>query len=128
MFEGIVASLLNRYLSNYIDEVDYNNLKLGIFSGTLELLNIKVKPSALYQFDLPVDVKYGKIGKLKINISWKNILTKPAVAHVEDLFVLLAPFEDKINDPAKIDEMLLSYKRKQLQEYEKFDKAEIYGK
>ena len=33
MFEGIVASLLNRYLSEYIDEVDYNNLKLGIFSG-----------------------------------------------------------------------------------------------
>ena len=127
MFEGIVASLLNRYLSNYIDEVDYNNLKLGLFSGTLELLNIKVKPSALYQFDLPVDVKYGKIGKLKINISWKNILTKPAVAFVEDLFVLLAPFEDKINDSKKIEEMLLTYKRKQLQEFEKFDKAEIYG-
>lgn len=57
----------------------------------------------------------------------KNILTKPAVAHVEDLFVLLAPFEDKINDPKKIEEMLHSYKRKQLQEFEKFDKAEIYG-
>lgn len=33
MFEGIVASILNKYLSEYIDEVDYNNLKLGIFSG-----------------------------------------------------------------------------------------------
>jgi hypothetical protein len=68
MFEGIVASLMNMYLSEYIDEVDYNNLKIGIFSGklvlflfhckfnfyndekilgTLELLNVKVKPSAL---------------------------------------------------------------------------------
>jgi hypothetical protein len=54
-------------------------------------------------------------------------LTKPAVANIEDLFVLLAPFEDKINDPVKIEEMLLSYKQKQLQEFEKFDKAEIYG-
>jgi hypothetical protein len=33
MFEGIVASLMNMYLSEYIDEVDYNNLKIGIFSG-----------------------------------------------------------------------------------------------
>ena len=33
MFESILASVLNRYLSNYIDEVDYNNLKVGLFSG-----------------------------------------------------------------------------------------------
>lgn len=38
MFEGLVASLLNKYLSQYIDEVDYNNLKLGIFSGKWLLL------------------------------------------------------------------------------------------
>lgn len=125
MFEGLVASLLNRYLSDYIDEVDYNNLKLGIFSGTLELLNIKVKPSAMYQFDLPVDVKGGTIGRLKINISWRNILTKPAVAVLEDLFVLLGPFEEKINDPARIEELFLVHKRKQLQDFEKFDKREI---
>ncbi|CAF0714006.1 unnamed protein product [Brachionus calyciflorus] len=125
MFEGLVASILNRYLSDYIDEVDYNNLKLGIFSGTLELLNIKIKPSAMYQFDLPVDVKSGTIGKLKINISWRNILTKPAVAILEDLFVLLGPFEEKINDPKRIEELSLAHKRKQLQEFEKLDKREI---
>ena len=33
MFESIVAAILNKYLSEYIDEVDYNNLKIGIFSG-----------------------------------------------------------------------------------------------
>ena len=47
MFEGILATILNKYLSEYIDEVDYNNLKLGLFSGTLELSNIKIKKSAL---------------------------------------------------------------------------------
>lgn len=125
MFEGILASILNRYLSEYIDEVDYNNLKVGIFSGTLELRNVKVKPSALYQFDLPVEVKCGTIGKLKINISWTNIMNKPAVAEIEDLFVLLGPFEDKVHDPKRIEEMLMAHKRKQLQEIEKIDKTEI---
>ncbi len=47
MFEGIVATILNKYLSEYIDEVDYNNLKLGIFSGTIELLNVKIKQTCL---------------------------------------------------------------------------------
>lgn len=76
---------------------------------------------------MPVDVKCGKIGKLKINISWRNILTKPAVAIVEDLFVLCGPFEEKINDPKRIDELSLAHKRKQLNEFEKIDKAELTG-
>ena len=41
MFEGIVAAILNKYLSEYIDEVDYNNLKIGIFSGLHNYLNFK---------------------------------------------------------------------------------------
>ena len=76
---------------------------------------------------MPIEVKCGTIGKLKINISWTNILNKPAVAEIEDLFVLLGPFEDKINDPVKIDEIDLAYKKKQLQEVEKIDKTEISG-
>ena len=49
------------------------------------------------------------------------------MAEIEDLFVLLGPFEDKINDPVKIDEIDLAYKKKQLQEVEKIDKTEISG-
>jgi vacuolar protein sorting-associated protein 13A/C len=75
---------------------------------------------------LPIEVKCGKIGKLKINISWKNIMTKPAMAEIEDLFVLLGPFEENINDPTRIEEISKAHKRKLLAEYEKIDKAEIY--
>ncbi len=86
---------------------------------------MKIKQTALYQFDLPVLVKRGIIGKLEINISWKNIMNKPTVAIIEDLFVLLGPFEDKINDPKRVEEIFAAHKRKQLQEMEKIDKAEF---
>jgi hypothetical protein len=55
-------------------------------------------------------------------------MNKPAVLVIEDLFVLLGPFEENINDPKRIEEIFQAHKRKQLQEYEKIDKAEIYGK
>jgi vacuolar protein sorting-associated protein 13A/C len=125
MFESIIAKLLNKYLSEYIDAVDYKNLKIGLFSGYVELLNIKVKPSALYQFDLPVEVKYGTIGKLKINLSWRKILSEAAVLEIEDLYVLCGPFEDKIHDPNKIEEIHAAHKRKKLAEIEKLDEAEF---
>lgn len=54
MFEGLVAKILNKYLSEYIDAVDYNNLKIGLnlftVSGSFELKNVKIKPSALVSF------------------------------------------------------------------------------
>jgi hypothetical protein len=74
-----------------------------------------------------MEVKCGRIGKLKINVSWKNILKQPAVMIIEDLFVLLGPFEDKIHDPKRIEELMSVHKRKQLQEIEKIDQAEILG-
>lgn len=123
MFEGIIAKILNKYLSEYIDAVDYKNLNIGLFSGSVELKNIKIKPSALFQFDLPIDVKYGTIGKLKINLSWRKIMSEAAVLEIEDLFVLCGPFEDKIHDPNKIKEIHDAYKRKKLTEIEKIDEA-----
>lgn len=34
MFESILASILNRVLGKYIDNLEYNQLKLGIWNGT----------------------------------------------------------------------------------------------
>lgn len=47
MFEGIVASLLNRYLGKYIEDLDPEALNVGIFSGNVTLTNLKVKAEAL---------------------------------------------------------------------------------
>lgn len=47
MFESVIAYILNKYLSGYIGELDYKNLKLGLLSGKIELKNVKIQPSAL---------------------------------------------------------------------------------
>jgi hypothetical protein len=68
------------------------------------------------------------IGKLKINLSWTNFNKQPAILILEDLFVLLGPFEEKINDPKRIEELLAAHKKKQLQEIDKIDQSQLYGK
>lgn len=47
MFEGVVASLLNRYLGKYVEDLDLESLNVGIFSGNVVLENLKLKPEAL---------------------------------------------------------------------------------
>jgi hypothetical protein len=73
-------------------------------------------------------VKCGKIGKLEISISYKNITSQPAKAVVEDLFVLLGPFEEKKYDPKRIEELHAAHKKKELLETEKIEQAQIFGK
>lgn len=47
MFEGIVASLLNRYLGKYIEDLDLESLNVGIFGGNVLLSGLKLKTEAL---------------------------------------------------------------------------------
>ncbi len=47
MFEGAVASLLNRYLEKYVENLDPENLNVGIFRGNVVMNNLKLKREAL---------------------------------------------------------------------------------
>lgn len=78
-----------------------------------------------YQFDLPIEIKYGKIGKLKIHIPIKNLNQEPAKIEIEDVFILLVPFEKNIFDSKRVEELINAHKRKQLAEMDKLDQAKI---
>lgn len=58
MFEGIVASLLNRYLGKYIEDLDLENLNVGIFGGNVLLSNLKLKTEALVS--IAINFKWNK--------------------------------------------------------------------
>lgn len=63
MFEGIVASLLNKYLGKYIEDLDLENLNVGIFGGNVLLSNLKLKTEALvtYLNRRSITLKYNRI-------------------------------------------------------------------
>lgn len=47
MLEGAVARLLNQLLGKYIVDLDTENLNVGIFSGHVQLTDLKLKTEAL---------------------------------------------------------------------------------
>lgn len=47
MLEGAVARLLNQLLGKYVIDLDTENLNVGIFSGQVQLTDLKLKPEAL---------------------------------------------------------------------------------
>ncbi|XP_044757951.1 vacuolar protein sorting-associated protein 13A-like [Coccinella septempunctata] len=91
MLEGAVARILNQLLGKYVVDLDTENLNVGIFSGLVQLTDLKLKPEALYDLKLPIEVIAGTIGKLSIQIPWTTIWDSTTVINVEDVFILANP-------------------------------------
>ena len=74
MFEAQLAYYLDRYLGRYVYGLDAKALKVSVFSGDVVLTNLQLKPSALADLNLPINVKAGLVGKLTLKVG--------AVAHL----------------------------------------------
>ncbi|KAI6208431.1 Vacuolar protein sorting-associated protein 13C [Aphelenchoides besseyi] len=91
VFEGFAVSLINRFLGDYIENVNEKQLNLSIWGGDIKLLNLNVKETALDNLDLPIKLKFGCLDKLVLKIPWKNLYKEPVIADVEGLYVIVVP-------------------------------------
>ncbi|PHT58230.1 hypothetical protein CQW23_00593 [Capsicum baccatum] len=68
MLEDQVAYLLQRYLGNYVRGLNKEALKISVWQGDVELKNMQLKPEALNALKLPVKVKAGFLGSVRLKI------------------------------------------------------------
>ncbi|CAO1638595.1 unnamed protein product [Sympodiomycopsis kandeliae] len=123
MLEGVLASVLNRFLASYVDGLNTSQLNVGIWSGDVKLKNLRLKTSALDKFRLPIDVKEGYLGDLTLSIPWSNLKGKPVRVLVENVHLLAAPK----NASAEVDEDE-EEERAQAAKQEKLANAELLGR
>lgn len=91
MLEGYLSKIIIKYVGNYIENIDKDQLNLGILKENLELKDLILKKTALDGLDLPVAVTFGYLGKLLIKIPWTKIQSQPVIAQITDLFIVLQP-------------------------------------
>ncbi|XP_060526445.1 intermembrane lipid transfer protein VPS13C-like isoform X2 [Cylas formicarius] len=91
MLEGAVARVLNQLLGKYVADLDTENFNVGIFSGKVQLTDLKLKPEALYELNVPIEVRTGTIGKIWLQIPWNALWTQSIVVNVEDVHLVVNP-------------------------------------
>lgn len=119
MLEGLVATLLNRFLGMYVKNFDAKQLNVGIWNGDVKLRNLQLRKEALDQLHLPVNVVEGHLGHLTMSIPWSNLKGKPVRINIEDVFLLAAPKEDAAWDEEE------EAKRAHTVKMEKLENAEL---
>ncbi|EAZ62765.2 vacuolar sorting [Scheffersomyces stipitis CBS 6054] len=118
MFESLVANLVNRFLGSYIENFDAKQLNIGIWSGDVKLKNLKLKKESLDKFKLPVDVKFGHLGELTLQIPWSNLKSKPVRVIIEDVYLLASPKIIKDFDIEEDNRRELELKKQRLENLE----------
>ena len=73
MFEAQLAYYLNRYIGAYVQGLDTQSLKISVFKGDVVLRNLKLKPEALADLNLPITVKAGLLGSLTLKVCFSSL-------------------------------------------------------
>ncbi|MXQ95840.1 hypothetical protein E5288_WYG002671 [Bos mutus] len=118
VFESVVVDVLNRFLGDYVVNLDTSQLSLGIWAGAVALKNLEIKENALSQLDVPFKIKVGHIGTLNLIIPWKNLYTQPVEAVLEGVYLLIVPSSRIKYDPIKEEKQLFEAKQQELKRIE----------
>ncbi|XP_067947548.1 intermembrane lipid transfer protein VPS13D-like [Watersipora subatra] len=98
MLEKLGAWMLKLYLGDYL-ELNTDQLSVGILSGQVELEDIPIKHDAFENFDLPIRVRSGRVGKISLSIPVAEMKSQPWVINISDVHVIVEP-----NTNTKYDE------------------------
>lgn len=59
MLESLISWVLNTYVGEYLENLNADQLSVGLLQGQIELENVPLKKTALRKFDVPVRIKTG---------------------------------------------------------------------
>uniref|UniRef100_A0A3P8WHN6 Vacuolar protein sorting 13 homolog A n=1 Tax=Cynoglossus semilaevis TaxID=244447 RepID=A0A3P8WHN6_CYNSE len=118
VFESLVVDVLNRFLGDYVVNLDTSQLKLGIWGGDAILTNLEIKENALSELDIPFKVRAGHIGKLELKIPWKNLYTQSVEATLDGVYLLIVPTASIRYDAEKEEKQAHEARQRELQRIE----------
>lgn len=106
MLEGVVADVLARVLGQYVLGIDRDSVRVGVWSGQLELGRLALRAEALATLfeslglDLPVVVSSGTLETLSVDVPWKRLGSEPVKVSVRSLALVAAPVIAAATGPA----------------------------
>ncbi|KAG7265617.1 hypothetical protein CRUP_015739 [Coryphaenoides rupestris] len=106
VFESLVVDVLNRFLGDYVVNLDSSQLKLGIWGGDAILRNLEIKENALSQLDIP------------FKIPWKNLYTQSVEATLDGVYLLIVPTASIKYDAEKEEKQLQEARQRELHRIE----------
>ena len=118
MFNTFLTNILNSYLGEIVEDLDLDNIGSGALHGDILLIDLKLRSDCLSFLELPVEVKYGSIGKLSLKIPWTNLASSPVTVNIQDVYIVAVPLNHRPYYAREDEKLERTRKRRFLQKLE----------
>lgn len=118
MAKQLLLSVLVDTLGKYVEGLNDSNLKIGVWSGKVQLENLKLKSGVLDKLNLPITVKHGSLKKLKLKVPWASLDSKPVRVILDGLYIVASPLDISSLSPDQVKWMAAQDKKSKLQNAE----------
>lgn len=119
MAKSLLLNVLVDVLGNYVEGLSKENLKVAVWSGTIDLYNLKLKASALDKLNLPIKVERGSLKSLHLKIPWASLESKPVIAVLDGIYLHAGPIDLSKLSPEESQRMITSSKQKKFEDAER---------
>jgi len=96
-----------------------------MLSGDVELFNLSIKPDILDNLPLPFKLKYGKVGRIFVDVPVTSLLSSPLKIEVSEIFMLVEPKEKEEWNADIIEKAFISSTQSSLQNLEEYFKGKM---
>ena len=90
-----IYDFLKKNLGEYLYGFQKNQLDVGLLSGHIDLVNVNFRPSKVNQLlgtlGLPITLKAGLLGKLRLKCHYTSFLTSPIEVEIDELLLIFGP-------------------------------------
>ncbi|CAI5710993.1 unnamed protein product [Peronospora destructor] len=113
MAKAIITSILEAQLGKYIDGLRSDSLVVGLWSGEVELQDLRLRPHALAELQLPVAIATGSVARVRVHVPWNQLGSASVTITLEGVTALVVPNTDR---PSRVE--LSQAKKNQLERRE----------
>jgi hypothetical protein len=93
MAKSLLLNILVETLGNYVEGLSKDNLKVAVWSGTIDFKNLQLKSSALDALNLPIKVERGSLKKLHLKVPWASLESKPVIVEIDGIYLQAGPLD-----------------------------------
>jgi vacuolar protein sorting-associated protein 13A/C len=125
--KSLLAYFIDKYLNDYIDNIDKSKLNVDLWDGDVVSENLKLKPNAFDDFNLPFIIVHGHLDKLRLHIPWTSIYNQSVKVFIDGLTILVVPKSSVKYDQAKDEKQKQEAKMNEVRRLMELEKANQKG-
>ena len=100
-----------------MEGLDKASLNVAVWSGTVTLTDVVLKPEAFYSLGLPVNIQAGSVATISATIPWSKLGSEPVSITLDGVYLVAGPMDEGNLDDAARQEWAWARKLQRLDAY-----------